>query len=434
MQTLKFEKTPKQKEVDRLVIESDATHILLRGGSRSTKTFYIVRAMVARGLRGPGSRHAIWRQHLNHLRASIWNDTFPKVMRLAFPGVPYTTNKSDLIAYLPGGSQIWFGGLDDAKRTEKILGQEFATLFLNEISQISYPSVVIALTRLAQNIEGLKLRAFYDCNPPPKTHWSYKQFFLKVDPVSGHALADPNNYVSMQLNPRDNPHLPPETLKILAGLPPRERQRFLDGEYTDGAEGALWTWASFLRPERVAGPGSKYRLPDMRRIVVAVDPPAKSGATGAECGITVCGLGTDGIGYLLADGSCRGRPEFWSRAVCNLYNHWKADGVIAESNNGGEMVESTIKAVDKHVPVRLVHASRGKVKRAEPVAQLYTEKKIFHAGEFGDLENQMTEFTVDFDIDAMGYSPDRVDSAVWGFTALMLEPDRSMGRAGVTGH
>lgn len=426
-----FAKTAKQREVDRLILETGATHILLRGGSRSTKTFYIVRAITARALRAPQSRHGIFRQHLNHLRASIWADTFPKVMRLAFPGVPYTPNKQDMVVYLPNGSEIVFGGLDDKQRTEKILGQEYATTFCNEISQMSFDSRNMLLTRLAQNAPGLKLREFLDCNPPPKSHWSYQLFFKRQDPKTGHTLSSPQDYATLQLNPRDNPHLPEAYIKILQGLPPRERQRFLDGEYTEGAEGALWEWGMFARPDRNAF--GKYILPDMRRIIVAVDPPAKSGASGAEAGIVVVGEGTDGLCYVLADGSTKGRPEFWARAAVNLYHHWRADGIVAEINNGGEMVASTIKAVDDNVPVHTVHASRGKVKRAEPVAQLYTEGKVFHAGDFGELETQMTEFTVDFDVDAMGYSPDRVDAAVWGVTEIMLGESRGLQRARVGG-
>lgn len=434
-----FAKTPKQREADAVVMTHPSTHKLLRGGSRSTKTFHIVRAIVTRALRARESRHAIWRQHLNHARASIWSDTLPKVMRLAYPGVPFAMNKADLICRFQNESEIVLGGLDDKARTEKILGQEYATVFFNEISQISYDSINIGLTRLAQNsfcytpsgMKPLELRAYYDCNPPPKTHWSYKLFELKQNPITGHALPNPDDYISFKMNPADNPHLQDTYRKILANMPPRERERFEAGEYTDGVEGALWNWGMFKRPDMIE-PG-KYRLPDMRRIVVSVDPPAKSGMTGAEAGITVCGLGTDGFGYLLADGSCRGRPEFWARAAVNLYNHWKADAIVGEVNNGGEMVEGTIKAVDKHVKFIPVYASRGKVKRAEPVAQLYTEQRIYHAGDFGDLENQMTEFTVDFDIDSMGYSPDRVDSAVWGFTELMLGVNRDVSRVGITG-
>src|SRR5215207_2110895 len=141
-------------------------HILLRGGSRSGKTFVLVRALVLRGLRGAGSRHAILRFRGNAARASIWLDTFPKVMRLCFPGVAWKPHKQDGYVELPNGSEVWIGGLDDHERVEKILGMEFVTLFYNECSQIPYASVLMARTRLAQHIEGLQPREYFDCNPP----------------------------------------------------------------------------------------------------------------------------------------------------------------------------------------------------------------------------------------------------------------------------
>jgi phage terminase large subunit len=127
--------TPKQ-EAARIILAGPATHAMLFGGSRSGKTFLLVRQVVQRALNAPGSRHAILRFRFNHIKASIILDTFPKVMAIAYPGVPYHLDKSDWYAELGDGSQIWFGGLDDKDRTEKILGQEHSTLYLNECSQI----------------------------------------------------------------------------------------------------------------------------------------------------------------------------------------------------------------------------------------------------------------------------------------------------------
>jgi hypothetical protein len=149
-------------------------HTLLCGGSRSGKIFVLVRAVALRALRGAGSRHAILRFRGNAARASIWLETLPKVMRLCFPGVAWKPHKQDGYIALPNESEIWVGGLDDHERVEKILGMEFVTMFYNECSQIPYGSVLMARTRLAQQIEGLTPREYFDCNPPGTGHYTYQ--------------------------------------------------------------------------------------------------------------------------------------------------------------------------------------------------------------------------------------------------------------------
>ena len=143
--------TDKQEEAQ-TILAGDATHLMLVGGSRSGKTFLLTRNVVARALKAPKSRHVILRYRFNAVKASIVMDTFPKVMDIAFPGMHYDLNKSDWYVTFPNDSQIWFGGLDDKERTEKILGTEYATIYLNEISQIPYESRNMALSRLAQKV------------------------------------------------------------------------------------------------------------------------------------------------------------------------------------------------------------------------------------------------------------------------------------------
>ena len=172
--------TAKQIEAGN-VLAGPASNIMLRGGSRSGKTFALVRAIVIRGMKGPGSRHAIFRLRRNQVRSSIWQDTLPKVLQLCFPELRVRFNQADLVATLPNGSQIVLAGLDDKERVEKILGTEYATLYFNEASQIPWSSIETARTRLAQN-SGLKLKTYYDCNPPSKLHWSYQLFRTKLKP------------------------------------------------------------------------------------------------------------------------------------------------------------------------------------------------------------------------------------------------------------
>jgi hypothetical protein len=411
-----YELTAKQSQA-RDLLGGSQTHTLLRGGSRSGKTFLLVRAVAIRAARFAGSRHAILRFRGNAVRASIWLDTLPKVMRLCLPEVRLTEHRQDGYVSLPNGAEIWMAGLDDKERVEKILGQEYATLYFNECSQIPYSSVLIAQTRLAQNMPGLLNRALYDCNPPGTGHWTYRLFKEKRDPETGRPIEDPSDYAEMLLNPGDNAaNLPERYLKTLAGLPEKQRRRFLEGEWVPEVDGALWTFDVFER-NRV----SEADLPDMQRIVVAVDP---SGAGGAEdkrsdeIGIVVAGKGVDGKGYVLADRTVRLGPAGWGRVAVQAYEHFRADCIVAEKNFGGAMVEHVIKTADQRVPVHLVSASRGKVVRAEPVSALYEQDEVRHVGRLPELEEQMVNMA------ASGYvgekSPDRMDAAVWALTELML--------------
>lgn len=418
---MSVELTPKQKQA-MSVIGSEAIHCLLFGGSRSGKTFILVRAICLRALAAPGSRHAILRFRFNHVKASIVHDTFPKVMKLCWPQVEYKLDKTDWFAELPNGSQIWFGGLDDKDRTEKILGQEYATIYLNECSQIAYTSRNIAITRLAQVAKytdnkgterALRLKMYYDCNPPSQAHWTYQLFVKGIDPDTKKEI-DRDDYSSLVVNPRDNlDNLPPSYLKTLEGLSPRLRKRFLDGKFGDITEGALWTYEDI----------EKYRdlsdLPDMQRVVVAVDPSGSGDTDNADndaIGIIVAGLGTDGNGYLLEDCTVKAGPKVWGNVATTAYERHSADKIVAEQNFGGAMVEHVIQTSRRRTPFKSVTASRGKVVRAEPISSLAEQGRIRHAGHFPDLEEELCAFTT------QGYlgedSPNRADAYVWAFTEL----------------
>ncbi|MBI1179116.1 MAG: DNA-packaging protein [Alphaproteobacteria bacterium] len=412
--TPSFRLTPKQHEANRL-LAGPATNILLRGGSRSGKTFLLIRAICIRAMRSPESRHAVWRFRLNHVKASVWQDTFPKVMEMCFPEVPVATNDTDLIATFPNRSQIYLGGLDDKARVEKILGLEFATIFFNECSQIPWPSVETSLSRLAQKTD-LRLKAYFDCNPPSKLHWTYEMFRSGFKPGTKEALPDPADYAEMRVNPSDNAaNLPDKYFGILAGMSEAKRTRFEKGEWASEIAGALWT-AEMLDRGRVA------EAPRMAHVVVAVDPSGASGAkdeNSDDIGIVVAGRGMDGRAYVLGDWTVNLSPAGWARHTIEAFDHFKADRIVAEKNFGGAMVESVIRTARKTAPVKLVTASRGKVARAEPVAALYEQGRASHVGSLPDLEDQMMNMT------ASGYvgegSPDRADALVWALTELMLD-------------
>lgn len=393
---------------------SDATHVMLYGGSRSGKTFLNLRTIMIRAL-AHKSRHAVLRFRFNHVKSSVIYDTLPKVMDLCFPGVAdkCKLDKSDWFYRLPNGSEIWFGGLDDKERTEKILGQEYATIFLNECSQISWSARNMAMTRLAQNTP-LRLKALYDCNPPSKGHWTYRLFIEAVSPDTRKAVPDPSRYNAMLMNPAGNKqNLSEEYFRELEALPERMRLRFLLGQFQSIEDSALWT-VDLLEQCRIDG-----ELPDMQRIVIAVDPSGCAGdedVRSDEIGIVVCGLGRDGKGYVLEDLSGRYGPADWGKVVADAFERHEADRVVAETNFGGAMVGEIVRAARPGTPFTEVRASRGKVARAEPISALFDQGKVVLSGSFPDLEDQMCAMTT------AGYmgskSPDRADAMVWGLASL----------------
>lgn len=419
-----FRLTNKQVEANAL-LASPATHIMLRGGSRSGKTFLIVRAICIRAMKASNSRHAIWRFRFNHAKASIWQQTLPKVMQLCFPNVPLALNETDLIATFPNGSQIILGGLDDKARVEKILGGEFSTLYFNESSQIPWSSVEVALSRLAEN-SGLKLKAYFDCNPPSKLHWSYQLFRAGLKPGTKEPVAEPADYAEMLINPEHNrENLPAKYFDILGNMSSAQRLRFERGEWASEVSGALWSLEDRKDDDGRIIPGIDgtrvATAPELLRIVVAVDPSGTKGdGKGDDIGIVVAGQGVDGRIYILADRTCQLSPDGWARRAVDAYHEFRADKIIAEVNFGGAMVESTIRTADSKVPVKVTHASRGKHVRAEPIAALYEQGRVSHVGHFPDLEDQMLNMT------AAGYlgdgSPDRADALVWALSELALGP------------
>ena len=428
-----FRLTSRQLEATQ-VLAGPAKHQMLFGGSRSGKTFLHVRNIVARALKAPNSRHAIFRFRFNAVKNSIVADTFPKVMRLAFEGVGYKLDRTDWYATLPNGSQIWFGGLDDKERAEKVLGMEFVTIYFNECSQIPYNSINLAITRLAQQVDQiidgrepkpLKPRVYYDMNPPTKAHWTYKQFVQRIDPETGEALRNPDDYACFKINPDDNrENIAADYLDTLNNMSARMRKRFKDGEFGEATPGALFSDEVI---ETWRHDGDKP-LPDMVRVVVGVDPSGADDVDNADndaIGIVVGGIGTDGNAYLLEDCTVKAGPGTWGRVATQAYERHKADVVVGEGNYGGAMVKFTVLASRPRTPFKMVTSTRGKVVRAEPFSALYEQGKVRHAGRFIELEQELCAFSTHGYTG--GQSPNRADAWVFVLTELFpgMVADRS---------
>jgi phage terminase large subunit-like protein len=268
---------------------------------------------------------------------------------------------------------------------------------------------------------------------PPET-WDMLQFGLRLGPdpravaattprpvkLVRDLLAAPTTAVTRGAT-RDNAlNLPPAFLDQIAARYHGTRlgRQEIEGELIEDVEGALWQRDQLDRLRRPAPA-------DLRRVVVAIDPAMTSGEDADETGIVVAAtalcscLGkSERHGFVLADLTTRASPDAWARRAIGAFEDWRASLVVAEVNNGGELVKFTLRTLDPHLPYKAVHASRGKRVRAEPIAALYEQGKVHHAGAFAALEDQQCNFVPD---DYVG-SPDRVDALVWALTELMVTP------------
>jgi phage terminase large subunit-like protein len=188
----------------------------------------------------------------------------------------------------------------------------------------------------------------------------------------------------------------------------RTGRQELYGELLDAAEGALWN-RNWIEDTRI----TLDKLPPLYRIVVAIDPAVTSGEHSDETGIITAGASTDGHFYVLSDDTLRATPNEWGKRAIEAYRNWKADRIVAEVNNGGDMVVMVLQQVDRNAPVTKVHATRGKKVRAEPISALYEQQRVHHVGAFPQLEDQMVMWTPEAD-----ESPDRLDALVWALTEL----------------
>lgn len=422
-----FKLTTVQKSAVKLLGDI-AQYVLLRGGSRSGKTFVACRAIATRAICAPNSRHAIVGYRLNRVKQAVGQDTFPKMLRLCFPDLRVELNKSDWMFQFPNGSEIWLAGLDDAVRTEKVLGKEFSTILVNEANQITYDSFQTVITRLAQKcmvkIDGqpekeLRLKMYLDCNPPKKNHWLYKLFIRHIDPEDNTPLKNPQDYVEMQMNPKDNAeNIGAGYLKTLDGLSAAKRRRFRDGEFGEIDPNQLFDEDNFER-YRVT---DLDELPEMVRINVSVDPSgaddkvAENNEKNDAIGIVVTGLGTNGIGYIIEDLTVLAGPKVWGSVVARAYERHEADIIVGEQNYGGAMVKHVIRTAKPGVPYKKVTATRGKHVRAEPVSALFADGRVRIVGYMQKLEEELAAFTTH------GYqgedSPNRADAAIWGIYDL----------------
>lgn len=287
-----------------------------------------------------------------------------------------------------------------AEDPESLRGPQFHAAWLDELAKWRKPQETFDMLQFGLRL-GPRPRQLVTTTP-------------RAIPLLKKLLDDPAVAVTHAATRANEAHLSAAFLAAIeeryAGT--RLGRQEIDGEMIEDRPGALWTRA-MLEAARAAGP------PRLRRVVVAVDPPASSGERADACGLVCAGLGEDGRVYVLDDATLeRARPAEWAAAACALYRRREADSLVAEVNQGGEMVARVIAEQDAGVPVEMVRATRGKYLRAAPVAQLYEQGRVAHAGAFPALEDELCAFGPD-GLGA-GKSPDRLDALVWAVTALAL--------------
>lgn len=262
------------KQMEAFDLLASAKYCLLYGGARSGKSFAICRKILHRAIRYPGSRFLIARLRLIHTRTSVYRETLLPMLRYFLADDAWHYDGTEHVVTLYNGSEIWLGGFDSRERTEKLLGHEYLDIYFNEISQLSYDSVVIGMTRLAQQIPGVENKGYFDCNPPSRLHWAFRLFIEKLDPTTLEPLPKAHLYDSIKMNPADNlANLADGYIEnVLDIMNAKTRARMRDGEW--------------VRPEGVI-----FDKLDESAIIEPTEvPPIEWFSAGTDFGLNMAGL------------------------------------------------------------------------------------------------------------------------------------------------
>ena len=293
-----------------------------------------------------------------------------------------------------------FGG----DNPESLRGPQFDTAWVDELAKWRLPDHGFDMLQFALRL-GLHPQMVITTTP-------------KALPILTKIIADPASVTTRSKTADNAANLAPTFIKEITRRyegTALARQE-LDGEIVDMRAGSLWR-RDWINAHRVTS------IPDLKSIVVAVDPPVTATASSDACGILVVGLGPDNRAYVISDRTVQGRePHVWARAAVAAYQEFQADRIVAEINQGGDLVVSVLRQIDPGVAVQKVRATRGKWLRAEPVAALYAEGRVSHVGTYPQLEDQMCAFGADGL--SSGRSPDRLDALVWALTSLLLGTSR----------
>ena len=391
-------------------LHQDSRYKVLHGGRGSAKSWSVARVLLIRGTEEP-LRILCAREFQNSLADSVHRLLADQIELLQLSGF-YRIGKSAIIG--ANGTEFRFAGL--RHHISKIKSFEgFDIVWVEEGQTVSKNSFDV----LIPTIRKAGSEIWVTLNPDLEEDDAWQRFV--VGPPRADAIVQPVNWM-------DNPWLTDELRAEkdhLRALDLDAYENVWGGRCRSHVENALWKMEIFGANRERAPETEKERevlLSTLGRVVIAIDPSGCAGENDKrsdEVGIVVAGVGHDGIARILEDATGRYSPNEWANRALALYDRWKADRIVAETNYGGAMVESTIHTVRSTAPVKLVTASRGKVQRAEPVAALYEQGKVRHVGHFAELERQYCHFST------AGYmgarSPDHADAAIWALTELVLD-------------
>lgn len=373
--------------------------ILLLCGRGWGKSHWLSNAIVDDALSAPNRRLLLMAADYNNLKkVNFLGDS--GIISCINPNIEYDFNKSDLTLTFENGSQIISYS---AEAFNKLRGTQYHNGYLDETAAWQYDEEGLEAARLVMRL-GNNPRLFIATTPRPTK-------------VIKDLAADERTLV-IRGETAHNYFLPPSYIdELKRTLTDRMFRQECLAEILDSNPYALFK-QSDIEQHRVTA------TPPLKRIIVSVDPAVTSNEDSDETGIIVAGVTKDRHCYILEDATCTAAtPEEWSRVAVDMYRKWGADRIVAEKNQGGQMVQSVIRSADRSLPpCKLVHATKGKEIRAEPVSAYYEHGEVHHVGRFVELERQMTEWNP-----VNGKSPDRLDALVWACTELM-DKSSSSGR------
>ena len=391
-----------------------ARYYLVTGGRGSGKSFAVSLSGVNGLILSKVAKNTLYlRQTLVSAHISIIPEFIQKLELLGCE--EFADCEKQNIRFLPNGSMIYFRGIQTSRGSNEAnlkSVKDVTRVIIDEAQELVDETAFDRIDLSLRDAE-VQNRVVLSLNPTDKQHWIYKRFFEKPDvPEDFNGIIGDVCYIHTTFE--DNrKNLSSDFLRIAEKCKNEDREKFDNifmGLWRGDKEGALWS-DSMISPYRVKN------APDLDRIVVAIDPAVTGSKNSDETGIVVAGkkrIRGEMHYFILEDNSLRASPETWARAAASLYSEKDADKVVAEVNNGGDLVEATIKSINRNIAYKGVRATRGKIRRAEPIAALYERGIVHHVGIFPELERQMRNYNGE----EKGYSPDRMDALVWALTEL----------------
>jgi hypothetical protein len=386
-------------------------YVLVTGGRGSGKSFAVTLCL-AMLMRESGYRILFTRYTLVSAKDSIIPEFLQKVELLGC-GREFEATGQD-VRNTVSGSEILFRGIltSSGNQTAKLKSLYGINVWvLDEAEELADEETFEKINLSIRDTRHPNLIVLM-LNPCHKAHWIYRKWFEGLTPefsgVRNGVTYIHTTYVDNQT------HLPPDIVAeaaALRGTNPQRYNRVFRGHWAEEVQGALWTWGMIEEARFRTDDG----LPTLARVVVAVDPAVTSSDTSDETGLVCVALGSDGAYYVLSDLTRRASPLEWATAAVGEYRRRKADRIVGEMNNGGDLVEANLRNVDKAVAYTGVHATRGKMLRAEPIAALYEQGKVHHVGSFPELETEMMTYAGR----SNEKSPNRLDALVWALTELV---------------